>query len=97
MYSSIYTGIDDLFEVKTALKNVVDWIDLGLALGLCYPTLQKIDDEKRGKVNSCMREMLAAWLQKQDNVSQVGAPSWSVLQTALRKIGENELADMIPT
>ena len=97
MYSSIYTGIADLFEVKTALKNVVDWIDLGLALGLHYPTLQKIDDEKRGKVNSCMREMLAAWLKKQDNVSQVGAPSWSVLQTALRKIEENELADTIPT
>ena len=97
MYSSIYTGIADLFEVKTALKNVVDWIDLGLALGLHYPTLQKIDDEKRGKVNSCMREMLAAWLQQQDNVSQVGAPSWSVLQTALRKIEENELADTLPT
>ena len=83
--------------MKTALKNVIDWIDLGLALGLHYPTLQKIDNEKRGKVNSCMREMLAAWLQKQDNVSQVGAPSWSVLQTALRKIEENELADTIPT
>ena len=97
MYSSIYTGIDDLFKVKTTLKDVVDWTDLGLALGIRFPTLQKIDDEKRGKVNSCMREMLAAWLQKKDNVNQVGPPSWSVLQTALKKIGENELADRIPT
>ena len=93
----VYTGIDDLFEVKTTLKNVINWIDLGLALGLCYPTLQKIDDEKRGKVNSCIREMLAAWLQKEDNVGQVGIPSWCVLQTALRKIGENELADTVHT
>ena len=33
--------------------------------------------------------MIAAWLQQQDNVS---VPSWMMLQTALRKIGENELA-----
>ena len=93
----IYTGIADLFKVKKTVQNIVNWMDLGLALGLLYPTLQKIDSEKRGKVDDCMREMLAAWLQQQDNVSQVGAPSWSVLQTALRNIGANELADIITT
>ena len=90
-------GIDDLFNVKMKLKNVVNWKDLGLALGLLHPTLQKIDKGQCGDVNDCMREMLATWLQQQDNVSQVGAPSWSVLQTALRNIGENELADTVPT
>ena len=39
-----------------------------------------------------MLEMLAAWLQQQDNVSQNGAPSWSVLRTALEEIGERQLA-----
>ena len=97
MYSSIYTGIDDLFEVKMTLKDIVNWIDLGLALGLLYPTLQKIDIEQQKRTDFCTREMLAAWLQQQDNVCRVGVPSWSVLQTALRKIGENELANRILT
>ena len=39
-----------------------------------------------------MMEMLAAWLQQQDNVSQ---PSWSVLRTALEEIGERQLASEI--
>ena len=39
-----------------------------------------------------MLEMLAAWLLHQDNVSQNGVPSWSVLKTALEEIGERQLA-----
>ena len=75
------------------LKSIVAWKSLGLALGLLYPTLQKIERAQRGNVDDCMLEMLAAWLQQQDNVCQNGAvPSWSVLRTALRSIGENELA-----
>ena len=93
----LYTGIDDLFKVKMKLKKVVNWKDLGLALGLLYSTLQGIDKRQQGDTNDCMREMLAAWLQRQDNVSQVGVLSWSALQIALRNIGENELADTITT
>ena len=95
MYSSIYTGIDDLCKVKRFLKDVNDWQSLGLELGLRYPTLKRIKKEQREDINDCMMEMLAAWLQQQDNVSQAGPPSWSVLQTALREIEENELADRI--
>ena len=91
----LYTGIDDLFEVQTFLKQVVNWKDLGLALGLLYTTLQTIEREQHERKNDCMREMLAAWLQQQDNVTKKGFPSWTVLQTALRKIGENQLADSI--
>ena len=40
-------------------------------------------------------EMIAAWLEKKDNVANKGVPSWLVLQAALRKIDENELADKI--
>ena len=39
--------------------------------------------------------MISAWLQQQDNVSQKGVPSWNVLRAALKKIGENEMADKI--
>ena len=93
----LYTGIDDLFDVKMALKNLNDWQSLGLALGLLYPTLKKIDDDQRGKTDKCVTEMIAAWLEKKDNVANKGDPSWLVLQAALRKIDENELADKIIT
>ena len=91
----LYTDIDDLFDVKMTLKNLNDWQSLGLALGLLYPTLKKIDDDQRGKKDKCVMEMIAAWLQQQDNVSRKGVPSWSVLRAALRKIGENEITDTI--
>ena len=41
--------------------------------------------------------MIAAWLKRQDNVLEVGVPSWSVLKAALREIGEGEVADQIVT
>ena len=93
----LLTAIDDLFEVKMFLKNLVDWQSLGLALGLLYPTLEMITKEKHGDIGECKMKMLAGWLQQWDNVSQKGVPSWSVLQAALRRMGENELADKIIT
>ena len=98
-HSSIlfYTGMDDLFEVKMKLKSLNDWHSLGLALGLLYHTLERIGEEKQGAIEKCKTKMLATWLEKKDNVSKNGAPSWVVLQTALRKIDEKELADQIIT
>ena len=43
-------AIDDLLAVQM----------LGLALGLLYPTLQKIERAQRDNVDDCMMEMLAA-------------------------------------
>ena len=82
-------AIDDLFEVKMFVKDLVDWQSLGLALGLCYPTLEMIAEEQRGNIAHCKTKMLAAWLQQQDNCCQNGVPSWSVLRAALRRMGEN--------
>ena len=70
----LYTGIDDLASVRRVLKNLVDWQSLGLELGILYPTLKKIKKEQQGEISDCMMEMLAAWLQQQDNVSQNGVP-----------------------
>ena len=81
--------------MKKSLKDLVDWQSLGLELGLLYPTLKRIKKEQCGDIRDCMTEMLAAWLQQQDNVTSKGVPSWSVLQTALGCIGENELASEI--
>ena len=79
------------------LERVSGWLSLGLRLGLLHPTLKKIETDNHGKVEQCKTEMIAAWINRQDNVLQVGVPSWSVLQTALRKIGENEVANQIVT
>ena len=76
------------------MKNLVEWIRLGLKLGLYFPTLKKIEKDY-GKTDRCVMEMIASWLQQQDNVSKKGVPSWAVLQTALREIGEIQLADEI--
>ena len=91
----LYTGIDDLAEVKKFLKNVVDWQSLGLELGLLYPTLERIEEKQRGIIERCKMEMLAAWLQRQDNVRRHGVPSWSILKTALENIGDRWLASDI--
>ena len=77
------------------IRDLIDWKDLGLQLGLLYPTLMRIDLEQRGRISSCKIEMLSAWLQRQDNVSQEGVPSWNVLRAALKQMGEHDLANRI--
>ena len=74
-----------------------DWQSLGLALGLLYPTLERIEEEQHGAIEKCKTKMIAAWLQRHDNVSKNGDPSWAVLKTALINIDENELSDKIMT
>ena len=87
-------AIDDLFEVMMFLEEFIDWKLLGLALGLPYSTLKKISTYSH-TIYEYKMEILAAWLQQQDKDPQKGVPSWSVLQAALRRMGENELADKI--
>ena len=76
-----------------AITKVVRWTLLGLALGLDYSTLQRIDWEKMGRIEECKMEMLSSWLQQKDDVVEKALPSWSVLETALRKIGEIKVAN----
>ena len=86
----LYTsGVADLATVKATLKDLNNWQSLGLELGLLYSTLKRIEEEQHRVVDKCKTEMLAAWLQQQDNVAD---PSWDVLKEALRNIGENKLA-----
>ena len=78
-----------------AVDDLNDWMNLGLKIGLCYPTLQRIAEEQRENISKCKLKMMVAWLQGQDNVSQNGVPSWSVLRAALKRMGEHETADRI--
>ena len=80
--------------MKIKLHYVNNWHYLGLVLGLLHPTLERIKID-HGSVERCKTEMLAAWLQQQDNVTKKGVPSWSTLKTALEIIGEKELASEI--
>ena len=92
----IHTGTGDLVDVLEVVDSVSDWKKLGLILGLLLkPTLRDIDIDYHYKRDDCKIYMLNAWLEQQDNVSQRGVPSWSVLRAALQRMGELELADRI--
>ena len=83
------TAVRNHFEVCQSLKNLGSpdvHRRLGGALGLLYPTLQRM--------SSFPDEMVAAWLNREDEVLQKsGEPTWSTLEDALRKIGQNGLAE----
>ena len=78
-----------------ALDDLNEWNMLGVQLGLRYPTLVKIRHDHHDKTDMCKMKMLAEWLQQNYNVTQNGAPSWSVLRDALRRMGEKTLASRI--
>lgn len=92
-FVSQFTGTQDLSRVFFATASIIQWSPLGLALGLHYSTLQKIEREKMGRIEECRMEMLAAWLQQKDDVVEIALPTWKTLQAALRRIGENAIAD----
>ena len=77
-----------------ATTDVNQWFPLGLALGLHYPTLEKIEIDKE-KVDDRRRQVLVAWLQQRDDVVAEALPTWRTLASALRKIKEHMIADKI--
>ena len=94
---TLIIAVDDLVDVLAVICDLNDWKELGLQLGLLYPTLIDIETYRRGKPSECRIDMLSAWLQQQDNVLKKGIPSRSVLRAALQKMGEHETADRIYT
>ena len=78
--------------MESVSEVYADWKELGFRLGLHHDTLEKIDEDQRGRVRRCMREMLAAWLRGEDDARE---QAWSVLVAALVRIGREELAKKI--
>ena len=81
VFSCINSVIGDLVEVtkylleldQTAIHN------LGLTLGLYYPHLNKMETSKTFR-----DDVIAAWLQKEDQVLKMGIPTWETLVKVLR-------------
>ena len=46
-----------------------------------------------GRIEECKMEVLSAWIQQKDDVVEKALPTWSALETALRKVGENKVAN----
>lgn len=66
--------------------------NLGLALGLTRTTLEEMMDS-----TTFLEDVIAAWLQKEDNVNDKGEPSWTVLISALKhpRVGQTGIANDI--
>ena len=75
------TDLSHLPALQTAIKQVNQWFDLGLQLGVPYHTLDIIKIEMRENVADSKRKMLVAWLQ-----GSGGEPSKQFLVKALRNI-----------
>lgn len=96
MLVHVLTDMEDLLDVLEIVEGVPDWKRLGLALGLYNsPTLTNIEQHRQKDTNQCLQDMLSAWFEHKDKVRKFGVPSWSVLKSALTRIGQHKLADSI--
>ena len=72
--------------------NKASYYGLGLRLLLFENTLKSIEQQHRWQVDRCFTECLSSWLRKADRVEN---PKLDTLISALRRIGENAVADGI--
>ncbi|XP_019859507.1 PREDICTED: uncharacterized protein LOC109587727 [Amphimedon queenslandica] len=86
--------VDILDILKKHGYSGVSYYYLGLCLGLLPRTLNVIENE-RGDISSHFRLCLEKWLQQADDVKSKGGPTYDTLIQALRKMGENAVADGI--
>ena len=65
---------------------------LGLVLGLRQTKVKTLKDS-----DTFLDEVITAWLRKEDQVSEKGEPSWTVLVNALkhRRVGQTGIANNI--
>ena len=91
----IYTATDDILDVKKYLLNLghTDIHYLGLTLGLNHLHLKKMRED----LDTFKEDLIAAWLQKEDQVTRRGLPTWETLVKALRddQVKQNGVADKI--
>ncbi|XP_019858647.1 PREDICTED: uncharacterized protein LOC109586860 [Amphimedon queenslandica] len=99
--ATVYTSSPSKLSIKD-LKEVLDdlreggfcdnsYYDLGLELGLYRRTLGNI---KADSYIACLRECIARWLERADNVDGHGGANWTSLCNAVEKI-DKAAADYI--
>ena len=86
------TGDDSFLDIVTHLKDLTksDITKLGVQFGLSYRWLQDKENSE-----NYLYDVVLAWLTAKDNVQQTCPPTWSNLEKALRRIGQNGVADNI--
>ena len=77
------------------LETVTRWQALAFNLGITYSTVEKIEMERRGNVERCMRDVIHNWLLQRDDVKQMGGCTKRNLIIALREMEENAIVDKI--
>ena len=79
----------DLTEISAYLHDldIGHCMSLGGAFGLYHPTLNRM--------RQYPEEVVAAWLRKQDSVSNRCPPTWRNLIRALERIGQNGIAETV--
>ena len=84
----------DLLEITNYLQNMekTHIYHLGLVLGLRHNKVKAMMDSA-----IFLNDVIAAWLQKEDQVIEKGEPSWTVLVNALKhpRVGQTGIAKNI--
>ena len=75
--------------------NKGDWDQLGLRLGLLYPTLKSIKAAYNNDPAKCLTDMLSHWLNRTDHVDTKGGPTLNTLALTLKDMGYTAAYDNI--
>ena len=93
-YSILPSGESDLLDITDYLlfMEKTHIYNLGLVLGLKHTKLKALRDS-----DSFLDDAISAWLRKEDQVTEKGEPSWTVLINALKhpRVGQRGIADKI--
>ena len=91
---TLLSGEDDLLDVTDYLQNMekTHIYNLGLVLGLRQIKVKDMMDSPTFR-----DDVITAWLRKEDQVSEKGEPSWTVLVNALKhpRVGQIGIANNI--
>ena len=93
-YSTLTSGESDLVDITNYLlfMEKAHIYSLGLVLGIRQTKLKALKDS-----DSFLDDTISAWLRKEDQVTEKGEPSWTVLVDALKhpRVGQSGIADKI--
>ena len=70
LLSYVFVENSHLASLMKVLNPIVEWIKLGVYLGVSHAKLKKIEKEQREQVDNCKQEMLVAWLNSSENTTK---------------------------